>query len=272
MPEATNEPLLTMSAFWGLIALRRYAAMHPDVAVPEAVHAVRRLSADDSHHDYGAAVILRAVIGDHCDNDDVVLLFQNIISLVIKRDQPWWVRLAPLGRDRLRAALNPNEVQCFDAAGLFLEMPTANVLAWWDSLAQAARAVENDSKLQQGREAEQLTLAFERERLARLGIERNPKWIAIDDNTAGYDVQSFDPGVVEPVNKLIEVKSCSREVVQIFISRNEWEIAVASAPHYHFHVWLLPEKRLIELTVDDLARHIPLNQGRGVWQSISVTL
>lgn len=272
MAKARNEPLLTMSAFCGLVALRRYAALHPDVAVPEAVDAVRRLSADDAHHDYRAAVTLHAFIDLAYASDDVVPLFQGTISSVVQRDHPWWTRLAPLGRERLRAALNANEAQCFEAAGLFIEMPTSDVLAWWDALAQAARAAENDGKLQQGREAEQLTLAFERERLAGLGIERYPKWIAIEDNTAGYDIQSFDLGVVEPVNKLIEVKSCSREVVEIFISRNEWETAVASAPHYHFHVWLLPEKKLIELTVNDIAPHIPLNQGSGVWQSVGVTL
>ena len=272
MPEARNEPLLTMSALWGLVALRRYAAMHPNVAVPEVVLAVRRLSADDAHHDYGAAVTLHACVGHDYAHDDVVPLFQDTISTIVKRDRPWWNRLAPLGRERLRAALNPNEAQCFEAAGLFIEMPTNDVLAWWDSLAQAARAAENDGRLRQGREAEQLTLAFERERLAHLGIAREPKWVAIEDNTAGYDIQSFDPGVVDPVNKLIEVKSCSRDLVEIFITRNEWETAVASAPHYHFHVWLLPEKKLIELTVDDIAAHIPRNQGKGVWQSVGVTL
>lgn len=272
MSEARNEPLLTMSAFCGLVALRCYAAMHPTVPVHDAVHAVRRLSADDAHHDYLAAATLLTFIGDDYASDGIVLLFRDTISSVVRRDRPWWTRLAPLGRERLRAALNANEAQCFEAAGLFIEMPTTDVLAWWDSLAQAARAAENDGKLQQGREAEQLTLAFERERLARLGIERDPKWIAIEDNTAGYDIHSFDPGVVEPVNKLIEVKSCSREVVQIFISRNEWETAVSSVPHYHFHVWLLPEKKLIELSVNDIAPHIPLDQGSGVWQSVGVTL
>lgn len=272
MLTAKSELLLTMSAFWGLVALRRYVANHPTVAVPDAVHALRRLSADDAHHDYCAAMTLHTVIGGDYAHDDIVTLFQETISTVVKRDRPWWTRLAPLGRERLRAALSPNEAQCFEAAGLFIDMPTTDVLAWWDSLAQATRAADNDGKLQQGREAEQLTLAFERKRLARLGIERDPTWIAIEDNTVGYDVQSFDPGVVAPVNKLIEVKSCSRDAVKIFISRNEWETAVNSAPHYHFHVWLLPEKQLIELTVDDVARHIPLNQGRGIWQNVCVTL
>ncbi|WP_246867553.1 DUF3883 domain-containing protein [Diaphorobacter sp. LR2014-1] len=105
-----------------------------------------------------------------------------------------------------------------------------------------------------------------------LGIERHPKWIAIEDNTAGYDVQSYDTGLTEPVSKLIEVKSCSRELVQIFITRNEWETAISSAPHYQFHVWLLPEKKLIELSVNDIAPHIPQNQGHGIWQSVGVTL
>ena len=264
--------LLSMSAFCGLVALRRYQKLYPHVDVRDAVQAVRRLSADDAHHDYAAATVLHSYLPAGYAVDDVVPLLREAISSVVRHNRPWWIRLASFGRERVKAALSANEAQCFAAAGLFAEIPAEGVLSWWDALAQATRSSDNDRKLQQGREAEQLTIAFERERLAQLGIARDPRWVAIEDNTAGYDVQSYDTGVAGPVNRLIEVKSSSRDVVQIFITRNEWETAVASAKSYLFHVWLLPEKRLLELTVSDIAQHIPVNQGDGTWQDVAVVL
>jgi len=98
-----------------------------------------------------------------------------------------------------------------------------------------------------------------------------PRWISIDDNTAGYDVHSFDQGPVEPVAKLIEVKSCSRRPQEIFLTRNEWETAMQMAPHYRFHIRILPEERLIELTPEDMERHVPQDRGDGVWQITRIT-
>jgi hypothetical protein len=94
----------------------------------------------------------------------------------------------------------------------------------------------------------------------------------LDDNTAGYDVHSYDPGVVEPVAKLIEVKSSTREPHEIFITRNEWETALERAPYYHFHIWLMPEQTLIELTTGDIRGHIPADHGDGHWQVVKITL
>ncbi|MCA2997133.1 MAG: DUF3883 domain-containing protein [Rhodocyclaceae bacterium] len=261
-----------MSALWGLVALRRFAAMHPKLEIPQAIDALRRLSADDAHHDYCSAMTLYECVANNSCGNDIVQLFQHTIFKVVERERPWWTRLAPLGRDRLRSALSPNEMQCFEAAGLFVEIPTNDVLAWWDRVAQTARASENDGNLQRGREAEKLSLAVERERLARFGIARDPRWIAIEDNAAGYDIQSFEPGAVEPICKLIEVKSCSGSLIRFFITSNEWETAIASAPHYQFHIWLMPDKKLVELSVSDVAPHIPANQGSGRWQNALVTL
>lgn len=264
--------LLSMSALSGFVALRRYLATHPHVEVADAVSAVRRMSADDAHHDYEAAIVWHTIVDSDISTAGFPEMCRSAILSLVRSERPWWTRLAPLGRERLRAALNQNEVQCFSAAGLLSETPAPDVVTWWDALAHGARTDEVSGKLAQGREAERLTLAFERRRLERLGIPREPKWTAVDDNTAGYDVLSFDVGLVNPVNRLIEVKSCSREMIEIFVSRNEWETALASAPHYHFHVWHLPEQRLIELSVDDVSRHIPINRGEGAWQSVGIRL
>ena len=38
------------------------------------------------------------------------------------------------------------------------------------------------------------------------------------------------------------------------------------ALHYRFHIWILPEGQLIELTPEDLEKHVPQDRGDGVWQ------
>jgi len=62
------------------------------------------------------------------------------------------------------------------------------------------------------------------------------------------------------------VKSSARQPAQIYLTRNEWNTAVEREPHYRFHVWILPQKELIELTPADIEPHIPNNRGQGVWE------
>ncbi|BDV36590.1 protein NO VEIN domain-containing protein [Methylocystis iwaonis] len=53
-----------------------------------------------------------------------------------------------------------------------------------------------------------------------LGINMPPVWMAVEDNTAGYDIQSFDMGAEGPVVRLIEVKSTIASPLSFFLSRN----------------------------------------------------
>jgi hypothetical protein len=267
-----QESLFTMSAFNGLLAIRRYSKDHPGIVLPEVITAQKHVSADDAYHDYEAAAVLHEWVSADQSYDDIPVLFRETITVLVKQLNPWWLRMSPLGRERVRAALSANEAQCFEAAGLFSATPTAQILRWWDALAQGVRAEENSRRLAQGRLAEQLTIDYETRRLSTLGIANRPRWISLDDNTAGYDVHSYDQGPVEPIAKLIEVKSCGRGVQEIFLTRNEWETALERAPHYRFHVWMLPEERLVELTPNEIEAHVPLDRGTGRWQIIKITL
>lgn len=259
-----------MSAFDGLLAIRRYGASHPHVSLANVVPALKRISPDEAYHDYEAALVLHGWIDERTDHDAIPAFFRQILSVLIERLNPWWVRFACFGRERLRAALTVNEAQCFEAAALFSDMPDEAVMTWWDTLAQAVRADDDLSRLLQGREAEQLTIAYETQRLSLLGITTLPRWVALDDNSAGYDVHSFDPGAVEPVAKLIEVKSCARRPSEIFLTRNEWETAIEREPNYRFHIWILPERELIELRPSDVANHVPQDRGNGMWQIVRI--
>ncbi len=268
-----QESLFTMSALNGLLAIRRYAIAHPNVLLPEVVTALKHVSADEAYHNYEAAATLHSLVARaERPETDIPLFFREAITTLVREIKPWWVRLSTSGRDRVKAALSINEVQCFDAAGLFAQPPTAEILTWWDALAHGVRANDNAKLLAQGREAERLTMDYETRRLSDLGISNRPQWISFDDNAAGYDVLSYERGPVEPVAKLIEVKSTGRRPREIFLTRNEWETALERFPNYCFHIWTLPEMQLTELTPSDLSRHVPENNGNGVWQVVRITL
>ncbi|HZQ24848.1 MAG TPA: DUF3883 domain-containing protein [Terriglobales bacterium] len=268
----TPHSLFSMSAFSGLIALRTYSAAHPELLPQDIIAALKRVSPDDGYHDYDAALVLHGWIGPALTHEDLQLFFRSAISVLIQRINPWWRRLFTIGRDRVRAALNPNELQCFDAAGLFSENPDTDIRAWWDAFQESARSESDARRLEQGREAERLTIEYETKRLSELGIANRPRWIALDDNTAGYDVQSYEKGPVEPIARLIEVKSCVGTAREVFLTRNEWETAVEMAPYYRFHIWILPDEELIELTPADLSPHVPADRGNGLWQITRIEL
>lgn len=272
MTISRNELLFSMSAFDGLLAIRRYRASHPRISLADVVPALKRISPDEGYHDYEAALVLHGWVDESTDHAAIPVFFRQTLSILIERTKPWWVRFATFGRERLRAALTVNEVQCFEAAELFSNAPDAEIMTWWDALAQAVRADDDSSGLFQGREAEQMTIAYETQRLSLLGITNLPRWVALDDNSAGYDVHSFDQGPVEPIARLIEVKSCARRPPEIFLTRNEWETAIEREPNYRFHIWILPEKELIELKPSDVASHIPQDRGNGVWQIVRIGL
>jgi hypothetical protein len=219
-----------------------------------------------------AALVLNEWVPLAPTHDDIPLLFRDTLTVLVRQLNPWWLRVSPLGRERVRASLSTNEAQCFEAAGLFDPEPTAQIRRWWDALTQSVRSVEDSKRLTQGRVAEELSIDYERRRLSALGITNRPRWISFDDNTAGYDVHSFDKGPVEPIAKLIEVKSCARQLPEIFLTRNEWETAVERTPNYYFHIWMLPEECLIELTPTNIEADIPQDRGDGRWQIVKITL
>jgi hypothetical protein len=261
-----------MSAFSGLVAFRSYSLAHPELLSQDVITALRRVSADDGYHDYDAALALHEWIDPTFPHLDVEAFLRHAIGILIERTNPGWRRFFLLGRDRVKGALTANEVQCFEAAGLFSDNPSDEIRRWWDDFQEVARSEGEARRLKQGREGERLTFEYEIKRLSAAGIPKRPRWIALDDNTAGYDIHSFDQGPAEPISTLIEVKSCSRVPQEIFLTRNEWETALEMAPNYRFHIWTLPEERLMELTPKELEKHVPMDRGGGKWEITRIVL
>lgn len=267
-----------MSALSALIALQRYMQTHSDAELSDAAIAIPRIDADAAGGDFEAALDIHAIIGPLLTFDDVRADLRATLKQLILYHRPWWIRAVPYGRDRLASAIGRdaevgrNELQCLRAAGLFDEPPSQETVAWWDELAHFVRASQDEQHLLQGRHAERLSIAYEKERLLSLGIDREPRWTSIEDNGAGYDIQSFDAGSYEPVNKLIEVKSTTQNPPRIFLTRNEWDAALRYGEGYVFHIWKLPVALLIECTVHQISKSIPLDQGMGAWKEVEIEI
>lgn len=265
MTSASKSALeLSMSALSALYAIRTYGLTHPEATLGETIESLRRSDADMSAVDFGGAVAFHNAL-DLPTPDAPAGFFRATLTAWINHAEPWWLRLFPYGRERVLAALTPDEIQCFRAATLLQDPPETEICEWWDQLANLRRAAENTDLTEQGREAERWSLEFERERLSALGIQLRPKWVAIENNGAGFDIQSYDKGQVEPVARLIEVKSSTQSPPRMILTRNEWETANRFGERYFFHVWSVPAKKLKVLSSAEVEPHIPHDNGTGKW-------
>jgi hypothetical protein len=236
----------------------------------EALGHIKQGAAGRRGYDYPAAFRIAAEHGwDIFSADpDAETAFRETVTRLLDLRRPLWVRVLPAGRQRVVQSLDDDTRQCLEIAGLMGTEPY--VVAWWDRLAALGRMWEEETRVTVGRDAEQRAMAYEWERLA--GTDRAPRWLAIEDNGAGYDIQSWRPRSADLADlheHYIEVKGSSRNGI-IHLSRGEWSFAVAHAPAWEMQVWL-PEAPLpAVLTVADVNPHIPANQGEGRWAEVEI--
>lgn len=273
------ERLLQLRAFEPLRELRRYLVRNPASTPEEACQVLLTTDASFSAADHEAAIDLHALLSPALtfatfETDLRVAIIDIVVSM-----RPEWAKRVFLGRARFLTELEyvDSEVRrCFDLAGLFVPSPSDDVILWWDDLNHRMRSLFNYDNSLQGRAAESESLRLERERVKRLGIDADPKWQSIDDNTLGYDILSYRPGEKGfPQNLLIEVKSSRQNPPVAIISRNEVKKAEASKDRYIFHVWHVKEGKPAHLhiwTYEQIAEHIPCDRGGGEWKDVSIPL
>ena len=271
MPSRDLENALSMSAFIAFLEFRSFQMEHPALTDAEIVTTLSRVRTSSTGLDFEGGLTLHRSLDDSIHWQLTKHHLRLLILEWIDSIGPPWLRLVPYGREKLRVALADDQVQCFRDAGLFDDVPDDDALAWWDQLADLMRGKADSEKMRRARHAERLSLEFEVNRTQSLGISRIPKWVALEDNSLGYDILSYD---IDPegliVTRLIEVKS--RLSDGIFITRNEWDNASGAAQRSILHVWELPEERLHEYRVHEVAPHIPIDRGDGTWQDVRIAL
>lgn len=264
-----------MSVIDGALAVCAHKRSYPECTTEIAVRQLRNGPAGYASLDYSRAVQLGSAAGWDAiviDGDRRTQLRATLLQLAL-RLRPFWARTAHLGRRRVLSVVGEDQWQCLDAAGLLVEPADEDVAKWWDTLAAASRAAEERRKLEIGREGEKRTIEYESKRLSAEGIPHEPKWVALDDNSQGYDVLSFDRvGSDDLQNKCIEVKACVYSPTHFLLTRNEWDFAEKHKAESAFHIWNLETEELKELRVEDMAKHIPTDHGNGRWENVAVVL
>jgi len=267
-----DAPEFRMSAFTAVIGLRRYLHDHPGISADEAAQSLKRSDADFAAADFEHGLKIHSLLPDAINFADARIGIRQSLSVLIEAYSPWWCRFFPYGRQRLATALTTDEFQTFRSAGLFEDQPSVDVVAWWDAHAAQARLEDAERRTNQGRYAEALSLSYERVRLEAAGIGASPKWIALDDNSAGFDIHSYEQSPFGPKNLLIEVKSSQRNPPRIILTRGEWNAAQRFGDAYLFHIWKLPSEELTIMTVAQMSTHIPSDSGAGLWAEVEIEL
>lgn len=154
------------------------------------------------------------------------------------------------------------------------EPPPVDVVLLWDSIVEYTRMLNGLNKMDEARKAEALSMEYERRRLKEIGIDKEPQWMSLDDNFAGYDVLSYNPGEFAPTNRMIEVKSTTASPLRFIVTRNEWEQAEKFGPAYLFQVWDMQKTPpvLYERTSAQVAIHIPSDNEKGKWKTADIPL
>jgi hypothetical protein len=261
-----------MPAFEGLRILRVYAHQQPDTAPGDLAAIIRSIEADAASYDLEAALFLDRLVPSDAPHQGVGF-YRVCLGRVLLIELPEWAKLVTLGRGRfikrLKAAEFRDVCSLFRQARLLDEPPEDDDIAWWDELQSHVRSQQNIEAMKRARASEQLTLQRERDLLRKAGIDTPPRWMAIEDNTVGYDVLSYTNGPYGLLNKLIEVKSTIASPLRFYVSRNEWEQAQQFGESFVFHVWDLKPKPpvLHEITVSQVMQHIPSDNKKGKWKT-----
>lgn len=258
--------LFSMPAFEGLRAIKLQQAIQEELELDKLLTIMEHIDPDYSSYDIEASVELLEIMDITITTSDSTY-YRNCIKTLILRSQPTWARMMRLGRKKFTNKLERDQRSIFREADLLNDPPEESVIEWWDEVCGMVRYDIDRIFMEQARQAEQLTLEYEENELIGKGIAEKPKWIAIEDNTAGYDVLSYEKNEYGLVNKLIEVKSTIASPLRFYITRNEWNKAYKSGNSYFFYIWDMKpgEPRLHVKTVTDIEPHIPQDNEKGKW-------
>ena len=269
----STERVFSLAALEGLKLIWKYSALQPDLELPELQVLIEKVDADGASVDLEASAYLGTLLEPDCPRDGVSY-YQVCIKAVLIKHQPIWAKSMRTGRKRFVSSLDQNDQDIFAAAGLMEDPPSTEVVSWWDDVVGHSRLLTDVQKMAQARQAELLTIEHERQRMAELGIVREPEWPGLDDNFAGYDVLSYDLAGNRLVARMIEVKSTVASPLRFIVSRNEWTQAEEIGESYVFHIWDMTRDppTLFIRTVEEVAPHIPTNNEDGVWSSAAIPL
>jgi hypothetical protein len=197
---------------------------------------------------------------------DYVQRLRIQVSDVLMNYKPSWAGLLVRGRHAVSTFADPDATQCFSDAELLNTVDKVAV-DWWDSLASRLRGFEEAARVATGRIGERLSIQAEENRTGR-----TPKWIALEDNNAGYDLVS-SVGIQDEQPLVIEVKASTLAIshARYFLSRHEWDV-LSTHPNAELHLWhsVSSKPALIRIPIARVTKSIPIDQASGEWQRVRI--
>lgn len=211
-------------------------AIAGDFIIGEDSHALSRL---------GREALARCT--DEEPSHDVLRLFTSVLFL---RHPPAWVAYWQGDPKSLEYVLPEPAREILGDAELFPppDVDDLEAWAWWDALKQVP-PMEATAGIRKaiGDAAEELTFAFEQERLRNEGLPAladRVRWVARESPAYGFDVLSFCGKAVPkyPAEKplAIEVKGMAiarRDNFAFYLTDHEWRTAQKLGDRYVLHFW-----------------------------------
>lgn len=258
-----------MSALTALGLVRQEILKLPDIDFSTAMNRVKNPTTDFKYLDYDNARYLNTIIPKEIIEFENPNVLRNALKNILLALEPDYLYVFPTGRNAVRQLLSVNEYQVFRNADLFVEYPDAEVIAWWDELSNLIR---NNLNTEDFREAEKKSYEIELELLSSNECPFTPKWIALDDNTAGYDILSYRIVGDSWVPIAIEVKSTSSNHVRFYLTRNEARITSQMKERYFLHFWKASEPNPVVFQYQQIMSNLPIDVANGKWQSVLIEI
>lgn len=200
----------------------------------------------DSNLDYKEGKKLIDLLGQNLfldffrnQNEDKKIVLRQILKDFMIKAKPGFFYHIPKGRKIFLDYINDNVLQLFKESGLLMEADDSeefkNVYEWWDELILIVRKINDEKKVEQGRDGERKSFEYEVLKLKKIRSNKKPYWASLDNNLLGYDIESWD----EKNKKIfIEAKSSGHDDGNFYLSRNEWNTALEKKDAYFIHVWI----------------------------------
>ena len=213
-------------------------------------------------------------LNSETNENNYQIILRKILNRYLRDEKPGFLLRITGGRDYFLNYIDENFEQLLNDAGLYNEINLnkegKEIRHWWDDLSDFVRDLDEDKKLELGREGEEKTIIYETNKLKKLNIQKKPKWVSYEDNRIGYDVLSWDK---EQNEIFIEVKSTNNANGLFYLSKGEWRVSIAKKNNYFIHVWIQDRKEPRIITYNELnSKSYKIEDSSNAeWDTIKVT-
>jgi hypothetical protein len=269
MPNEHWRRRIKPSVIEGAWVLSQEQTLRPDVPVADVVRLLRSTYVSAGFDFTSGQELLQLVQV----SSDRAKFYRDAFERALLRDRPPILVLLLQGRDAFCDALDEDTLECFRRAGAMADCPSEEVVRWLDQLAALARAEVDNSKSMAGRNAERKTMEWEISRLRGLHIEAPPVWTSLNDNSAGYDIRSWDTLATSSerlLTRYIEVKSYAGSSPRFFVTGNEVRVGEQHSSAYFLYVWSSKGTEPLVIPWLELQPYLPCDSDRAQSSEILV--